>query len=155
MGAAGFDQPGYWWAMSQENVELAQRTAEAINRRDLDAYLAVMDDDVIAAPRVGVVEGDLHGHGGIRRWWENLFDVFPDFTVEIVETRDLGDVLLAAAHVRGRGAGGDAPLEETLWYAARMQDGSASGGPHSNPERRPSKPWGCGSRRCRRRTWRS
>jgi ketosteroid isomerase-like protein len=34
--------------MSQENVELANRCYDAINRRDLDALLALMDDDVEA-----------------------------------------------------------------------------------------------------------
>ena len=109
--------------MSQENVELAQRASDAINRRDLDAYLALMDDDVEAAPRVGVVEGDFHGHEGIRRWWGNLFDVFPDFSVEIVEIRDLGELILAALQLRGRGAGGDTPVDEMVWYVARARRG--------------------------------
>jgi ketosteroid isomerase-like protein len=32
--------------MSQENVELARQAFEAFNRRDLDAYLTLMDNDV-------------------------------------------------------------------------------------------------------------
>ena len=63
--------------MSQENVDLTYRAYDAFNRRDLDAYLALMDDDVEIIPRADLMEGTFHGHDGIRRWWENLFGVFP------------------------------------------------------------------------------
>jgi ketosteroid isomerase-like protein len=54
--------------MSHENVELARRAYDALNRRDLDAFLALMDADVEAFPRVVAIEGGFHGHEGIRRW---------------------------------------------------------------------------------------
>ena len=60
--------------MSQENVERARQAYDALNRRDLPAYLALMDADVEAVPRVAVIEGGYHGHDGIRRWWEHLVD---------------------------------------------------------------------------------
>jgi hypothetical protein len=65
--------------MSQENVDLALRAFEAVNRRALDAFLALMDDDVEVVTRIAAVEGGLHGHDGIRFWWENIFTSFPDF----------------------------------------------------------------------------
>ena len=46
--------------VSQENVELADRLADAFNRRDLNAYLALTDEDVEAFPRVGAMEGGYH-----------------------------------------------------------------------------------------------
>ena len=50
----------------------------------------------------------------MRRWWEDLFGVYPDFDVEVVEVRDLEDLTVAAVRVRGHGAGSDVPLEETI-----------------------------------------
>jgi ketosteroid isomerase-like protein len=91
--------------MSQENVELAHRAFDALNRRDLGAFLALMDDDVEAVPRLVAMEGGYHGHDGIRRWWQNLLDAFPDYSVEIVEVRDLGDLTFIALRNRGHGAG--------------------------------------------------
>ena len=44
-----------------------------------------MDDDVQAVSRLGPLEGDFHGHDGIRRLWETLFEVWPDLTTEVVE----------------------------------------------------------------------
>ena len=109
--------------MSQENVELIYRGFDTFNRRDLDAHLALLDDDVEANPRAGAMEGSYHGHEGTRRWWKDLLDAFPDFIVEVVEVRDLGDVTVATLHSLGRGAGSDTPAEETVWHVARWRHG--------------------------------
>jgi ketosteroid isomerase-like protein len=112
--------------MSQENVELVCRALDAFNRRDLDAFLALMDDDVVAVARAAAMEGgQYHGHDGIRRWWKDQLDVFPDFTVEVCEVRDLGDVTVAVLHNRAHGAGSDTPAQETIWSVARWRRGKA------------------------------
>jgi ketosteroid isomerase-like protein len=109
--------------MSQENVKLVHRAFDAFNRRDLDATLALMDDDVEGVPRIAAIEGSYHGHEGMRRWWKNLLDTFPDFTVKVGESRDIGDMTVAAVHLRGQGAGGDTPTEATIWHVARWRLG--------------------------------
>jgi ketosteroid isomerase-like protein len=108
--------------MSQENVELLHRALDAFNRRHIDAFLMLMDDEVEGVPRIAAIEGSYHGHEGMRRWWKNLLDAFPDFTVEVGEVRDLGDVTVAVVHLRGQGAGGDTPTEATIWYATRWRE---------------------------------
>ena len=42
--------------MSEDNVELARRAIDAVNRRDLDDFLALMDDDVEAVSRIVALE---------------------------------------------------------------------------------------------------
>ena len=42
--------------MSQENVESSRRAGDAFNRRDLEAYLAIHDDDVRIFPLSGDME---------------------------------------------------------------------------------------------------
>jgi ketosteroid isomerase-like protein len=113
-------------AMSQENVDLTYRAIDAVNRRDLGAYLALMDDDVEAFPLVAGIEGRFNGHEGIRRWWDGLFNVFPDFTTEIVEASDLGDLTVAALRLRGRGGGGDTPVDEAVWFVSRARRGKCT-----------------------------
>jgi ketosteroid isomerase-like protein len=44
--------------MSQENVELARQAFDVFNRRDLAAYLALMDADVEAGSLLVALEGD-------------------------------------------------------------------------------------------------
>ena len=109
--------------MTQENVELSHQAYDAVNRRDLGALLELMDADVEAVPILAGMEGDYHGHDGIRRWWGQLLDVFPDFATEVVEVRDLGDVTLATIRIRGHGADSDAPVDAPLWSAARWRRG--------------------------------
>ena len=108
--------------MSEENVELARRSIDAFNRRDLDALLALMDEDVRGAPPLASLEGDYHGHAGIRRWWESLFENLPDFTIEIIEVRDPGDLTIAVLGNRAHGAVSDTPVEQRLWIVGQWRD---------------------------------
>jgi hypothetical protein len=66
-------------------VERVHRTIDAINRRELDAYLALMHNYVEATSPLAAIEGVFEGHDGIRRWWDILFDIWPDFTAQAVE----------------------------------------------------------------------
>jgi ketosteroid isomerase-like protein len=108
--------------MSQENVKLARRTIDAFNRRDLDALLALVDEDVEGVPTVASIEGHYHGHAGIRRWWESLFEGLPDFTIEILEVRDLGDLTVGVLGYRAHGAASDAPVEQRLWLVGKWRN---------------------------------
>ena len=77
--------------MSEENLERTRRAFDAFNRRDLDTFLALTDTNVEFATRYMEVEGDPHyrGHDGVRQWWRDLLAIFPDFSVEVLELRDL------------------------------------------------------------------
>jgi hypothetical protein len=107
--------------MSQENVELHRRSIDAFNRRDLDAFLALMDDDVEVVSRIVAMEGGLHGRAGARRWWDEWLAAFPDYTVETYEVRDLGALTVAAMRAVGHGAGSEVPLGDTFWLAIRWR----------------------------------
>jgi ketosteroid isomerase-like protein len=109
--------------MSQENVELLYRSYDAVNRRELDGLLALMDDDVEAVSRIAAMEGGLHGHDGMRRWWESWLGAFPDYKIEVDEVRDRGDFVFAALRAQGHGAGSQLPFEDTLWHASRWRRG--------------------------------
>ena len=94
--------------MSQENVERLHRGYDDFNRRDLDAFLALMDPEVELTTRFMEVEGTPYyrGHDGVREWWRTLLGVFPDFSIETIDVRDLGDSLIVAVRVRGHGVAG-------------------------------------------------
>jgi ketosteroid isomerase-like protein len=109
--------------MSQENVELHLRSIDAVNRRDLESFLALMDEDVEAVSRIVAVEGGLHGHDGIRHWWDNWFASFPDYKIDVVGMRDQGDVTIATISAVGHGAGSALPFEDNVWLACRWRAG--------------------------------
>jgi ketosteroid isomerase-like protein len=107
--------------MPQENVELARKAYDAFNRRDWDTFLALMHDEVEAGSRQAGVEGAYHGHDGLRRWWGDLLDAFPDYVVQVVELRDLGDVTMG--HLCGRAHSAHAPLADPFWQSIRWRGG--------------------------------
>jgi ketosteroid isomerase-like protein len=111
--------------MSEENVGCAHRAYEAFNRRDLDALLALMDPEVNLTTRFVERIDSYHGHDGVRAWWEDLLRVFPDFTVEIVEVRDVGELTVNAVRVRGHGLGSETPFEESVWQVGGWRAGKA------------------------------
>jgi ketosteroid isomerase-like protein len=108
--------------VSQENLDLTHRTIDAFNRRDLDALLALLDDDAEVAPGAASIEGNYHGHAGFRRWWESLFEGFSDFTTEVVELRDVGDLTLAVLRSRAHGAASGTLIEQRLWLVSEWRN---------------------------------
>jgi ketosteroid isomerase-like protein len=107
--------------MSQEKVELARRTFQAFNDRDLDAILVDLHDDVEAFPRLAAVEGGYRGHEGVRRWWAQLLVAFPDFQAEILEVRDLDDIIILALRLRGSGAESATPIDAAVWQVTEFR----------------------------------
>jgi ketosteroid isomerase-like protein len=109
--------------MSQENVEVVRGTFDAFNARDLDAFLGYMDPEVEYRSLVLEVEGAYHGHEGIRSWWESVLTVFPTWSPQIVEARDLGDRVVSRVRAEGRGTGSGIALERDIWHLAEVRDG--------------------------------
>ena len=64
--------------MSQENVEALRRGAEAFNRRDIEAMLKEVDDEVVWHAVLPVTLGGeatvSRGHEGVREMFRDLFD---------------------------------------------------------------------------------
>jgi ketosteroid isomerase-like protein len=113
--------------MSKENVQIVRRSFEAFNERDLDGYLALMDDDVEIVPRIlGGLGSSLRGHAEVCRWWKDLLDFIPDVKVEPVEIRELGEVMVVHCRYRGHGATSDAPVAEMTWMAWRWRNGKCA-----------------------------
>ena len=115
--------------MSQENVDLARRAYEALNRRDFDAFIGLTDAEVEFTTRFIEMEGDAYyrGHDGVREWWRTLLAVFPDFSVEVLDMcADLGDSGVFALCVRGHGMDSGVPFEERMWAAAKWRDGKVT-----------------------------
>ncbi len=108
--------------MSQENVDQQYRAADAFTRHDLEAFLEVCDPDIVLVSRHLELEGSGHlrGHAAVRRWWESLLSVYPDFTSEVEEVRDLGGVTVARHYFRGQGIESGAQLEQHHWQVTTV-----------------------------------
>jgi ketosteroid isomerase-like protein len=64
--------------MSQENVEVVRRVYDALSGRDFNTFRALHDPDIELTP-LRPEGATYRGHDGVRRYWDELFDVFPDF----------------------------------------------------------------------------
>jgi ketosteroid isomerase-like protein len=99
--------------MSQENVEIARRGIDAINRGDVEALLPYATDDLELFPALtGAVEGgSFHGHGGIRAYFQMSAETWDEFRVLAEEYRDLGERVVVVGRARGCGKGSRVPVE--------------------------------------------
>jgi ketosteroid isomerase-like protein len=110
--------------MSQENVERSYRVIDAFNRGDVEAALALLDEDVEVVSRLAPMgEGRYRGHDGFLRWRQNLRDVFPDWHAELVEVRDVGDFTMGLVRIRGHGDESGAPVDQVIWQVGEWRDG--------------------------------
>ena len=111
--------------MSRENVSLFRQVIDAFNRRDFDAYLALMDPSVEFMPYERAVEGlgPYRGHDGVRTWLENSLQSIPDLRAELHDVRSRGDKTFARGRLYGTGAESGATFDRTLWLANKWRDG--------------------------------
>jgi ketosteroid isomerase-like protein len=105
--------------MSQENVEVVKRVAEAWNRDDLDAFIDLLDPEVEWYPASGAsfegresassqlaalwIGGTVvrHGHAGVRKGWESYSgERVESLEVRLDEIRDLGESVLALGEMK-------------------------------------------------------
>ena len=93
--------------MSQENVEVAQRSIETWNRRDLTTWLALFSSDAeIDWSRArGPLKGVYRGPGEIETLWNEFFFMFEEAQIETTHGfTDAGSEVVVSntSHFRGR-----------------------------------------------------
>ncbi len=111
--------------MSRENVEIVRRVLDAANRRDtmgtLDLYDPALVWDHTRGPLRELMGGGqvYHGHDGLRRWFQEVYEAWDDLEAHIVEMIDGGDLVISVIDYRGRGRVSGVQVEMTrmagLW----------------------------------------
>jgi ketosteroid isomerase-like protein len=114
--------------MSQENVELIRKATDAVNRRDFDAFLALLSPDVVWESRSGSpfpgFRDVYRGRKQVREWVALAFELIEDVHTEVREIADLGNDRLLIAYVRtGRGKGSGVPVELRDWWMVWFAEG--------------------------------
>jgi ketosteroid isomerase-like protein len=99
--------------MSEENVETFKRALDAYNRRDMNAFLEAFDPNVEIHPLTLAMFGEeatmYRGHAGVGHFIRDVNEAFTEVRVELLETRDLGERVVAQGklHARGRASGAE------------------------------------------------
>ena len=114
-------------AMSQENVEVVRRVADAYNRRDVEAMLDELLPEIEWHPWLQVQLGGgatvYRGHQGVREGIRDGEDAFSEVQAELSEVRDLGQRVVAIGHLRGRGKESGAMTESALAWIVEFKSG--------------------------------
>jgi ketosteroid isomerase-like protein len=106
-------------------TELARLVFEAFNRRDVDAALEVVDEDVeFFAPTAEMAnEGRPYiGHAGMRKYYDDVARVWKELEVTPTEIREVDDAILAVGRVYGRGEGGYIQDSPAQWVMRFRED---------------------------------
>jgi ketosteroid isomerase-like protein len=97
---------------------------DAFSRGDLEGFLAVCAPDVVMHSS-GVFPGfdpTYEGHDGVRRWWENLRDIWDHFEIRpTIEAMDGSNVLMHVTfYARGSSSGAEVTMQ--FWQVMETRD---------------------------------
>lgn len=104
------------------NSDIARAAYAALEARDLEAFLALVDPDVEFTSLIAEVEQERFvGHDGVRRWWDQVVESLGGLQFELVSVTETGDDT-AVIHNRIVGPAG---VQQQMWQAVRVRDGRA------------------------------
>jgi ketosteroid isomerase-like protein len=113
--------------MSQENVEMFRRGADAYNRRNVEALLATVDPEVEWHPLLQVLLGGkatvYRGHEGVRKLLRDFDEAFAELQADLSEVRDLGERVVAIGQLRGRGKESGVETESEIVWLVDFKNG--------------------------------
>ena len=102
---------------------LAATVYDTLNTRDLDAFLALLTDDVEFTSLIAEAEGaSFRGRDGVLAWWETVLASFGDVHWDVLELIP-GPDGRGVIHIRIIGTIAGVPVEQTMWQATRVRDG--------------------------------
>lgn len=111
--------------MPQDLAGLVESAYDALNRRDLEAFVALSDPEVEVVSLIAESEGGTYrGHEGVREWWRDVAGSLGGIQFEAEEIRELDDKTLLV-RVRTAGEVADVPVEQVMWQAIAIRDGLA------------------------------
>jgi ketosteroid isomerase-like protein len=110
--------------MSQGNLEVLRPALEAVGRREFDAALEALDEDVeIRQPPEFPGPGTFHGHEGYLRAVGELEDAAENMRYELRELVGEGDVAVATIRFSGRTRHTGLELETLVYWVYRFRGG--------------------------------
>jgi len=110
--------------MSEENVEIVKRAADAFNGRDLETWATFFDPAFEFVDHMGAVaEESGSSFEAIRRQAEGWLETFPDFRAETTDLVDAGDRVITVTHWQGTGAGSGLSYSQHAAEIVTIRDG--------------------------------
>ena len=115
---------------SERNIDLIREGIDAFNRRDFDAALAALTDDITWERYLSRAEEDspvVRGKAELRAVWESQVEAV-DLHIEPEDFIAAGDRVIVPSRMLARGAGSEIALEAPVtWVWTLGADGLATG----------------------------
>jgi ketosteroid isomerase-like protein len=110
--------------VSEENLEIVRRYANAFNRRDVDGMLQFYDPkaEVDWSRSTGVEAGIYRGHQAIRDFWSTFLGTWERVTASVDEFIDCGESVVIPSRTQFWGRGG-IEVEAYGVFVATLRDG--------------------------------
>jgi ketosteroid isomerase-like protein len=98
--------------MSQENLEIVQRTMDAYNARDLTTYFAAISESIRFQSRFSAIDVIYNSHADMRRYFANLEEVWARYEMQVERMVPAGARVAVLCHLYAVGRDSDLQLEE-------------------------------------------
>jgi ketosteroid isomerase-like protein len=100
-------------------TEIVRRAHEALNAGDIEALVALCDEDFRLDMSDRVLNPSVYeGHDGIRAFYAEVLDIWESFTWEPIELHELDNLVVAVLHSTGKGRSSGLELDRRsamLW----------------------------------------
>jgi ketosteroid isomerase-like protein len=108
--------------MSQENVKLVHAVADAWNRGDLEAFLALWDEEAEFFPLRAQLEGKSYrAHDGLERFMAEMREQWDAVRFEIEESRDAEEQVISTGRFLARGRASGVDINVPLGVLTRVR----------------------------------
>ena len=106
-------------------VEAYNRAVQAFNTRDLEGWIALMDEEVEIESRfTRFGQNYFRGHRAVERWWADLEEAWEYIRVEPSEVRQVGaDETLTLLHLAAKGRESGVVVREPTAHRVTWRDG--------------------------------
>ncbi|HEX4718746.1 MAG TPA: nuclear transport factor 2 family protein [Thermoleophilaceae bacterium] len=109
------------------NAEIVGRALDAFNRGGVDAALEYLDPEIEWwGPQEWLEERRYCGHDGVRRLASSWTQAFDEYRIDVDETKESGNAVLALCHQRGRMKGTGDRIEDPIAYIWEIRNGKAT-----------------------------
>jgi ketosteroid isomerase-like protein len=114
--------------MSQENVEIVLAALDAWNRRDVNAAMSLIQEDVelhLIGGFADVIGREFKGREAVVRFWRDFVGAVGG-ELDLEAAHDAGDRVVTIATIRGAGETSGIPVENRFGQVWSLREGKVS-----------------------------
>jgi ketosteroid isomerase-like protein len=109
------------------NTDLLRAGYDAWNRGDLDAWLELLDPDIVIGTSGAFPDlaPEYRGLERAKKFWRQMLEPWEDFGIEIEQIEEEGDIVAAGIRFVARGRDSGVDVELRFGSGIRVRDGLA------------------------------